>query len=100
MSQGDPRQEQIDAIKLGFETTKQLIALNAGSIVIIGTFLSDIFPSKHGTLAGPFYIKLLVGVAFVGFGVSLVGSIVGMFMYYGMLNNFVDPEYDPDSKRL
>src|SRR5215211_9050759 len=36
---------------LGFEIFKHLTTLNAGSIVLIGTFLGDIFPhDKHGNL--------------------------------------------------
>jgi hypothetical protein len=56
------------SIKLGFETTKQLTTLNAGSIVVIGAFLGAIFPTdKQGTLTVPLYIKLLIGGAFRSF---------------------------------
>jgi hypothetical protein len=69
-----------ESIKLGFETTKQLTTLNAGSIVVIGTFLSDIFPTdKQGALTVPLYIKLFIGAAFVGFGASLILAIMAMF---------------------
>jgi hypothetical protein len=64
-----------EGIKLGFEAMKQLTTLNAGSIVVIGTFLSNIFPTdKQGTLTVPLYIKLFIGAAFVGFGASLLLS--------------------------
>ena len=71
-----------EVTKLGFEAMKQLTTLNAGSIVVIGTFLSNIFPTdKQGTLAVPLYIKILIGLAFVGFGVSLFFSALTLNLY-------------------
>ncbi len=64
--------------RLGFETSKQLTTLNAGSIVVIGTFLSDIFPHKHGTLAVGLPTKLLIAAAFVFFCVSLLTAAHNM----------------------
>jgi len=65
-----------------FETTKQLTILSSGSIVVIGTFLSNIFPTdKHGILAIPNGIKLLIATAFVGFGGSLISATITMFFY-------------------
>jgi len=66
-----------------FETTKQLTILSSGSIVVIGTFLSNIFPTdKHGILAIPNGIKLLIATAFVGFGGSLISATITMFFIH------------------
>jgi hypothetical protein len=65
--------------RLGFETSKQITTLNAGSIVVIGTFLSDIFPHKHGTLAVGLPIKLLIAAAFAFFRIlSRFAANVGL----------------------
>ena len=69
---------------------KQLTALSAGSIVVIGTFLSNIFPTdKQGTLTIPLGIKLLIGAAFVSFGVSLIVSAIAMDTYRAILVLFL-----------
>jgi hypothetical protein len=70
-----------ESIKLHFENLKQLTTLNAGSIVVIGTFLKDIFPRENGTLAVSAGIKLLIALSFISFGVSLVLASYGMFQY-------------------
>jgi hypothetical protein len=59
---------------------------NVGSIVVIGTFLSNIFPTdRQGTLTVPLYIKILMGLAFVGFGASLLLSTYVLILYRWML---------------
>jgi hypothetical protein len=79
-----------EGIKLGFEAMKQLTTLNAGSIVVIGTFLSNIFPTdKQGTLTVPWYIKFFIGAAFVGFGVSLISSTLTMLRFRSNLENLI-----------
>jgi hypothetical protein len=40
----------MEAIKVAYDSFKYLTTLNAGSIVLIVTFLKDIFPSEGGTL--------------------------------------------------
>jgi hypothetical protein len=76
----------LEALKMSFEATKQVTTLNAGSIVLIGTFLSNIFPAnKHGVLAVPFHIKLFIGVAFLGFGASLLASTIALIGYRGFI---------------
>jgi hypothetical protein len=88
MSERETGLDRTEAIKLAFEATKQLTTLNAGSIVIIGTFLSDIFSTdKQGTLTAPLYIKLLIGAAFVGFGASLLSSTFAMLVYRNILES-------------
>jgi hypothetical protein len=82
MSEQSTAPDITEAIKLGFEAMKQLTTLNAGSIVVIGTFLSNIFPTDNqGTLTVPLYVKILIGLAFVGFGVSLFFSALTMHLY-------------------
>jgi hypothetical protein len=75
-----------ESIKLGFESVKQQTTLSAGSIVIIGTFLKDIFSIDNGTLnvgEGPLgnLIFWLIVLAFVAFGVSLVSSSIALSYY-------------------
>src|SRR5215203_3535641 len=87
MSEQQTRLGLTESIKLGFESTKQLTTLNAGSIVVIGTFLSNIFPTdSQGALTVPLYIKLFVGAAFVGFGASLIFSTLEMYLIHRFLN--------------
>jgi hypothetical protein len=63
-----------EIVKLSFDNLKQLTTLNAGSIVVIATFLKDIFPGVKGTLdVGP-GIKLLITASFICFGASLALS--------------------------
>jgi hypothetical protein len=70
-----------ESYKVAFETIKQLTTLNAGSIVVIGTFLTDIFPSENGRLNVGAGMKLLIALAFVSFGLSLVFSSYAMLHY-------------------
>jgi hypothetical protein len=83
--------------KLAFETAKQLTTLNAGSIVIIGTFLKDIFPSESGTLDVGAGIKWLIALAFISFGASLVGSTFAMRYYISGLALLFQPTPPRDS---
>ena len=54
MPEEDKGPDVAQVITLGFEWMKQLTTLSAGSIVVIGTFLSNIFPTdKQGALTGP-----------------------------------------------
>jgi hypothetical protein len=90
MPEEDTHPDVAEVIKLGFEWMKQLTTLSAGSIVVIGTFLSNIFPTDNqGTLTIPWVIKLLIGAAFVGFGVSLIVSAKAMNTYRGILELFL-----------
>jgi hypothetical protein len=73
--------DSTQARTLAFETAKQLTTLNAGSIVLIGAFLKDIFPSENGTLAVSAGMKLLIALSFLSFGASLVGSTFAMIYY-------------------
>jgi hypothetical protein len=93
MPEEDPHPDVAEVIKLGFEWMKQLTTLSAGSIVVIGTFLSNIFPTDNqGTLTIPLCIKLLIGLAFVGFGVSLIVSAKAMDTYRDISERFLRRE--------
>jgi len=70
-----------ESIKLGFETVKQQTTLSAGSIVVIGTFLKDIFPSKHGTLNVAPCMEWLIALSFAGFVLSLLSSAIALSYY-------------------
>jgi hypothetical protein len=88
---GEPRVRDIpdldESLKVAFETIKQLTTLNAGSIVVIGTFLKDIFPSKNGSLDVGAGMKLLITLAFISFGLSLIVSSYAMLDYSRRLRN-------------
>ena len=73
------------------ESSKHLTTLNAGSIVVIGTFLQDIFPTKHGTLAVSPFLKFLIASSFVSFGVSLAIATVVMVVFSRATLNLVPP---------
>jgi hypothetical protein len=93
MPEEDTHPDVAEVIKLGFEWMKQLTTLSAGSIVVIGTFLSNIFPTdEQGALTVPWYTKVLIGAAFVGFGVSLIVSAKAMDTYRGILERFLRRE--------
>jgi hypothetical protein len=86
----DTQPDVTQVITLGFEWMKQLTTLSAGSIVVIGAFLSNIFSTdKQGTLTTPLLVKLLIGAAFVGFGVSLIVSAKAMNTYRGILESYL-----------
>jgi hypothetical protein len=80
-----------EAIKVGFEAAKQLTTLSAGSIVVIGTFLSNIFPAdKQGILEVPWYIKGLIAGAFILFGASLLNSTAAIVIYRHTMGDYLD----------
>jgi hypothetical protein len=55
---------------------KHLTTLSAGSLVLIATFLKDIFPRDNGLLDVCFGLKLLIGASFAFLGISLISSVV------------------------
>jgi hypothetical protein len=61
------------------DASKHLTTLAAGSIVVIGTFIKDIFPNENGTIAVGLAIKILIAAAFVLFGIALAFVALGMF---------------------
>src|SRR5215207_3226584 len=65
-----------------FEAFKHLTTLNAGSIVLIGTFLKDIFPKDNqGNLSVDTGSKLLIAASFALFGLSLAASAYSMYWF-------------------
>jgi len=62
---------------LAFEAFKHLTTLNAGSIVLIGTFLKDIFPENDQGLL----MKWLIALSFIFFGLSLAASAYSMYWF-------------------
>ena len=69
------RQALLDYFKLSHDTQKHLTTLTAGSIVLISTFLKDIFPKgKNGILLIGMPIIVLIAVSFFCFGCSLLGA--------------------------
>jgi hypothetical protein len=70
-----------ESYKVIVEASKHLTTLNAGSVVVIGTFLSNIFPTEQGTLAVGPLIKGLIASSFVCFGVSLILATLIMIFF-------------------
>lgn len=85
-----------EVVKLGFQAMTQLTTLNAGSIVVIGTFLKDIFHTSNGTLDVSPTIKLLIAAAFVCFGASLIFATMALFGYTRAMQNMLVVERQPD----
>jgi hypothetical protein len=85
-----------ESIKLAFEVFKHLATLNAGSIVLIGTFLRGIFPNEDGTLLVGRCIKVLIAGSFVSFGISLALAAFVMFRYARILKDFLNAGLDTD----
>jgi hypothetical protein len=89
MERPDLRTSVTEVTKLAFEAFKHLATLNAGAIVLIGTFLQGIFPSKDGTLlVGP-VVKVLIVLSFVCFGVSLGLAVLTMRRYTNLLRTYL-----------
>jgi hypothetical protein len=88
--------EITESIKLAFDSFKHLSTLNAGSIVLIGTFLKDIFPSENGALAVGLGIKALIAISFAGFGSSLALAVWTTHRYTRLLDRFVRSTLDLD----
>ena len=61
--------------QLHLDLYKHLTTLSAGSLVLIATFLKDIFPKHDGLLDVGFGLKLLIGASFVSLGLSLLSSV-------------------------
>jgi hypothetical protein len=76
-----------EGLRLYFESAKHLTTLNAGSIVLIATFLKDIFPSEGGSLTVGPWMKFLIGAAIVSFGISLLISVIDMSLIIGSVEN-------------
>ena len=75
----EDRTEDVHDVHRDIDADKHLTTLAAGSIVIIGTFIKDIFPNENGTLTVGLGIKILIAAAFVFFGIALVFAVLGMF---------------------
>jgi hypothetical protein len=89
--------DSAEPYKLAFETAKQLTTLNAGSIVLIGTFLKDIFPTDNQTLDVGAGLKWLIAISFISFGASLVGSTFAMRYYISGMASLALPVSARDS---
>jgi len=71
---------------------KHLTTLSAGSLVLIATFLKDIFPRNHnGTLIVGLGLKLLIAASFVLLGISLVSSVLFMVRFSNKISSRISP---------
>ena len=69
-----------ESFKQGFEGVKHLTTLNAGSFVLIATFLKDIFPKKSdGSLNVAPFDQILIGASFLFFALSLAFSAFSLW---------------------
>jgi hypothetical protein len=68
-----------ESFKHGFEGVKHFTTLNAGSFVLIATFLKDIFPKRDGRLALDPFDEFLIGTSFVFFAASLALSAFSLW---------------------
>jgi hypothetical protein len=68
-------QSRWEETKLITDGLKHLTTLAAGAIVLLATFLKDIFPKKNGALAVSGDLKMLIAMSFVLLGLSLLSSI-------------------------
>ena len=78
----------------GIDAAKHITTLNAGSIVVIGTFLKDIFPTKDGTLAVGPELKLLIAASFICFGISLLTATISIYVLTRNLQNYIFEPHD------
>lgn len=68
---------EVEGLKLLFEVFKHLTTLSTGAIVILATFLKDIFQHQQW--------KVLIPFVFVCFLISTVGSVCVMLAYAEVL---------------
>jgi len=96
-SEQTPEQADTAAIGLGKEkwaerthdTLKHLTTLSAGSILLIGTFSSIIFPTnERGTLEVGLASKWLIGLSIVLFGLSLIWAVIALYSLSLMAANW------------
>jgi hypothetical protein len=65
-----------DGLTQGIDYVKHLTTLSAGAIVLIATFLKDIFPQDIGLV-----LKILIAASFIFFGLSLVSASFLMYHF-------------------
>jgi hypothetical protein len=70
--------QEPETFKTIHENYKHLTTLNAGSILLIGTFLKDIFPAPEQI---SLVTKVLIAGAFLLFAISLVSSVWFMVIW-------------------
>src|SRR5215203_5259556 len=72
----DAEAYRTNALNVLLDQFKHLTTLSAGSIVLIATFLKDIFPrSDNGDLTMNLGLKLFIAASFVLLGISLISSV-------------------------
>ena len=100
MSEDVQSQNFRESAKLSFEARKHLTTLSAGSVVLIATFLKDIFPKGADgvLLIGP-GLKLLIAGSFIFFGLTILTSTYGMQRFTSRLrvgpSGWVEQDYRP-----
>jgi hypothetical protein len=90
------RQGLVEYVKVATDTQKHLTTLSAGSLVLIGTFLKDIFSATTLDVEwmGVSIIKWLIALSFLFFVVSLVVSAWLIGRFRGLLVSAAKGEKD------
>ena len=82
----------------GFESIKHMTTLSAGSVVLIATFMNDIFPREMTPIT-----KGLIAASFLSFGLALIYSVFYINRYVNALVRVFVPSttetLDPDVPR-
>ena len=82
-----------NAINVLLDQFKHLTTLSTGSLVLIATFLKDIFPrSNNGDLTIGLGLKLLIAASFVLLGISLVSSVFFMVRSANQISSRTTPQ--------
>jgi hypothetical protein len=64
------------------DVLKHMTTLGAGAVVLISTFMSDIFPKdKDGTLALTGFEKALLGLSMLCFGLTVFCAVTVLFSF-------------------
>jgi hypothetical protein len=67
----------VDGAKLIHDTLKQFTTISSGSILLLATFLGQVFDDPRLIIA--------VEVSFLAFGVAIIGSMIAMAAIAGLL---------------
>jgi hypothetical protein len=89
----DAEAYRTNALNVLLDQFKHLTTLSAGSLVLIATFLKDIFPrSDNGDLTMNLGLKLCIAASFVLLGISLISSVFFMVRFANKITSRTSPE--------
>jgi hypothetical protein len=89
----DTESSRSDVLSILLDQFKHLTTLSAGSLVLIATFLKDIFPKNaQGSLTIGLGIKLPIAASFVLLGISLISSVFFMVRFANKISSRASPQ--------